>query len=87
MPSPSTIGKPAVAATAIGMVEFRPPASMQNKASAFRPRTASRDLKALIASSPRGNFSNITVGAPIIHTGITSASSERSSTSITCTGP
>ena len=52
MPSPSTIGNPAVAATAIGMVEFRPPASMQNKASAFRPRTASRDLKALIASSP-----------------------------------
>ena len=87
MPSPSMIGNPVVAATAIGIVEFKPPASIQNTASALRPNTASRDLKALIASSPRGSFSSITVGAPIIQTGTTSASSSRLSTSSTGTGP
>ena len=76
-----------MAATTNGVVELTPPASPQSTASIFRPSNCSSARKALINSSPCGSFSVITVGAPIMQTGTTSASSGNSSISTRFTGP
>ena len=87
MPSPSTSGRPLLAATTKGVVEFTPPASPHSTASILRPITFSSAVKAFMSSSPCGSFSVITVGAPIMQTGTTSASSASSPTSTSLTGP
>jgi hypothetical protein len=61
------------------MVELIPPHSIGMVASAVRPRCASSARSDATASSPRGIFSIITVGAPIIAVGITNQSSGTSS--------
>ena len=75
MPSASTTGIPSRAATVNGIVEFSPPASIGIVCVISRPRCSCSASKACSASSPLGSFSTITVGAPIIADGTTSASS------------
>ena len=87
IPSASTSGMPIVAATLNGVVELRPPASIETVCVIGLPRKSCSALKARMISSPRGSFSTITVGAPIIAEGTTTASSGTSSTSTSCTGP
>src|SRR4051794_15553812 len=87
MPSASTTGIPSRAATVKGIVEFSPPASIGMVCVISRPRWSCSAAKAASASSPLGSFSTITVGAPIIADGTTSASSGTSSTSTIVTGP
>ena len=87
MPSPSTRGRPSSAAATIGVVEFTPPTSMQARWVGVTPRNADR-LRMASANWPAdGSFSTITVGAPIIATESTTASSGRSSTWTISTGP
>ncbi len=83
MPSASTTGLPVWAATTRGMVELIPPHSMGMVAVASRPRCRSRARSACTPSPPEGIFSTITVGAPIIAVGTTSAWSGTSSRSQT----
>src|SRR4051794_40502670 len=78
---------PSRAATVNGIVEFSPPASIGIVWGIWRPRGSWSAVNAASASSPLGSFSTITVGAPIIAEGTTSASSGTSSTSTTVTGP
>src|SRR4051794_35578777 len=87
MPSASTTGIPSRAATVNGIVEFSPPASIGMVCVISRPRCVCSAANAASASSPLGSFSTITVGAPIIADGTTSASSGTSSTSTIVTGP
>ena len=87
MPSASTSGIFICAATPKGVVELSPPASIETVCVIGRPRYSSSVLKARMISSPRGSFSTITVGAPIIAEGTTRASSGTSSTSTSVTGP
>ena len=54
------------AATLNGVVEFKPPASIETVCVIFRPMKSWSVSKARMISSPRGIFSTITVGAPII---------------------
>ena len=85
--SASTNGIPSSAATTKGVVEFNPPASTDIVAVALRPRKFWMASKAVMISVPRGIFSTITVGAPIMPAGITSASSSTSLGSSRVTGP
>ena len=87
MPSASTTGSPSRAATVNGIVEFSPPASIGIVCVIVRPRCSCSARKASTASLPLGSFSTITVGAPIIAEGTTSASSGTSSMSTIVTGP
>src|SRR5262245_42475816 len=75
MPSASVTDRPVRAPTTSGIVELMPPHSIGIVASAVRPRCASSARSDATASSPRGIFSIITVGAPIIAVGITNQSS------------
>src|SRR5712664_3831404 len=87
MPSASTNGILICAATLNGVVELRPPASIETVCVIGRPRYSPSSLNARMISSPLGSFSTITVGAPIIADGTTSASSGTSSMSTRDTGP
>ena len=85
--SPSIIGRPNFDAAAKGIVEFKPPASMHKIAA-----TGLVSIFSIIGincanSLPEGNFSTITVGAPIIAIGKINASSGKDSISITSTPP
>ena len=75
------------AATTNGVVELSPPASIEVVCVGSGRRSLPSALKARITSVPRGSFSTITVGAPIIAEGTTNASSGTSSTETICTGP
>src|SRR5262249_51291052 len=79
MPSASMTGSPVRAPTTSGIVELIPPHSIGIVASALRPRCCSSAGSEATASEPRGIFSIITVGAPIIAVGITNQSSGTSS--------
>src|SRR3954452_14142589 len=87
MPSASTTGIPSRDATVTGIVEYSQPASIGMMCVVSRSRCSCSAMKAWSASSPLGSFSTITVGAPIIADGTTSASSGTSSTSTIVTGP
>ena len=87
MPSASTSGIFICAATLNGVVEFKPPASIETVCVICRPRYSSSVRNARMISSPLGSFSTITVGAPIIADGTTSASSGTSSTATRVTAP
>ena len=77
-------GSRAGAAATNGSVELSPPASAGTTWRDAAGRDAPRARRnARTSSSPRGIFSTITVGAPIIAEGTTSASSGTSSTSTT----
>ncbi len=85
--SASITGRPSSAAATIGLVELTPPTSMQAMCVGATPRCVAR-LRIASANWPaEGSFSTITVGAPIIATLSTTASSGRSSTATTGTGP
>src|SRR5579871_4835522 len=87
MPSASISGRPVRAATTKGIVELMPPASPQTMWVTRHPRWSCSASRALTASSPRGSFSTITVGAPIIADWTTTASSGTSAASTSVTGP
>ncbi|MDF2664536.1 MAG: hypothetical protein K0R81_386 [Microbacterium sp.] len=87
MPSASSSGSPRAAAAAIGIVEFTPPASAQAMWVTGRPREAASACTGATTSSRLGSFSTMTVGAPIIATVSTRASSGSSSSPTTVTGP
>ncbi len=75
------------AATLNGVVELSPPASIETVCVISLPMNSCSALNARMISSPRGSFSTITVGAPIIAEGTTTASSGTSSTETSSTGP
>lgn len=85
--SPSTIGRPASAAHAMGSMELTPPTSMGAMCVAGRPMCFSSARRAASSSPPLGTRSRRTVGAPIPDTGTTVASGATSSMSTTRTGP
>jgi hypothetical protein len=87
IPSPSTSGSPSCAAAITGTVEFTPPASMQARCVGVFPTYFASVCTATEIWSADGSFSTITVGAPIIATGSTQASSGRSPTATISTGP
>ena len=78
---------PSRKATTSGIIELTPPASIGIVAKAFCPSRSSNNRNEAAASVPRGSFSTMQVGAPIIAVGMTSASSgtsARSSNSRSC---
>jgi hypothetical protein len=82
MPSASITGMPNRSATTSGIIELTPPASIGMVANAFCPNRSSSRRSEAAASVPRGNFSTMQVGAPIIAVGMISASSGTSCKSI-----
>src|SRR6476469_4191883 len=85
--SPSTTGSPVSAASASGISEFIPPISIGTTWVAATPVASSSARSAVSVSVPLGSFSWLTVGAPSIATGTTTASGGTSSIVTTVTGP
>ena len=85
MPSPSTTGRPAVAAVRIGSIELEPPISAEMSAATLTPAASSTPRSARRHSSPCLIFSMPTTGAPMPPTEPTQSSSSSASSGRTST--